>query len=724
MKRKFLSVMHVPGKYVRAGIITIAVLLVILITGIMIAYNKRESILQATLQKAIRKAKTEYHLNLSVDKARFDGLQTVVFDNITVVPENRDSLAHISKLRVGVKLFPLLFGNVKFGELELSDGRISLIKRDSLRNYDFLFRKKNQDTTARTKLNLAELANNLLNKLLNKIPDNMDIRNFDLSYVGNKDSLRFFVSTATIKNGELRSTIQVNNNESVWHAQGEVEPGDKQFDISLFAEGKKVELPLLKRKYDLVLNFDTIHAQLRKVIHNGDGLRLKGTYAIRNLLINQPKIAAHDIVVPSGSVDADLMIGENYVSVDSSSVIHLKNITAKPFIKYTLRPNKIYEVKLHTDELDAQELFNSFPEGLFESLNGIKVTGTLQYDLNFRLDTSNPDAVQFDSRLNKKNFKIVSWGTTPLDKINNTFVYTPYEYGKPMRDIIVGPPNPNFTPLDNISANLKNAVLTAEDPSFYSHRGFVEESIRKSIATDFKEKAFKRGASTISMQLVKNVYLNRQKTLARKIEEILLVWLIENNHISGKSRMFETYLNLIEWGRNVYGIGEASRYYFGKLPADLTLGESIFLASIVPRPKKGLYFFEPDGSLRGSLRGYFKLIGGLMARKGLTAPDTNAYGFYSVRLKESLRQQIAPDTISIDTLMKDVDDDADTRSFLDRIFGKKKEKTDTLSMPPAKQHHPVQQQPADTVKTPAELRRERREQRRQERKREREAGYR
>ena len=103
------------------------------------------------------------------------------------------------------------------------------------------------------------------------------------------------------------------------------------------------------------------------------------------------------------------------------------------------------------------------------------------------------------------------------------------------------------------------------------------------------------------MQLVKNVYLNRQKTLARKIEEILIVWIMENGHLSSKQRMFETYLNLIEWGRNVYGIGEASRYYFSKHPVELTIGESIFLASIVTKPKSGLYRFEGDGSLRSGL---------------------------------------------------------------------------------------------------------------------------
>src|SRR5690606_27404505 len=411
---------------------------------------------------------------------------------------------------------------------------------------------------------------------------------------------------------------------------------DKQLDLKLYAEGKKFELPFIQRKFDLKLSFDTVSTRLEKVVKKGHELRIYGSWAVKNLLINHPKAAANDIIIPSGSIDANMFIGENYISIDSSSVIHLKSIKANPYIKYTLSPVKTYELKLHTDELDAQELFDAFPIGMFESLQGIKVAGTLRYDLSLYLNTKHPDQVKFNSGLKGKNFKVLEWGPTNLEKINSTFVYTPYEYGKPMRNIIVGPANPDYTPLEEISSNLKNAILTAEDPSFFSHKGFVEESIRKSIATNFKEKAFKRGGSTISMQLVKNVFLNRQKTLVRKIEEILIVWIMENTQVSTKQRMFEVYLNIIEWGKNIYGIGEASHYYFAKHPSQLTLGESIYLASIVPRPKSGLYFFEPDGSLRSSLRGYFKLIGNLMAKRGWAERDTNAYGFYNVRLKESL----------------------------------------------------------------------------------------
>ena len=149
------------------------------------------------------------------------------------------------------------------------------------------------------------------------------------------------------------------------------------------------------------------------------------------------------------------------------------------------------------------------------------------------------------------------------------------------------------------------------------------------------------------MQLVKNVFLNRNKTIVRKLEEILIVWLMESTHVVSKERMYEVYLNIIEWGRNVYGVSEAARYYFGKHPSQLTLGESIYLASIVPRPKTGLYSFNYEGQLKPYIASYYNYIGNIMARRGLAPADSlSSYGFYTVSLREPLR----PDRPASDSL--------------------------------------------------------------------------
>ncbi|RKR81166.1 transglycosylase [Mucilaginibacter gracilis] len=700
-------------KFIRiAGIVLFCLFILVLIAGI-IAFNKREKLLQSVISKATAKAKSEYNLDVKIGSARFVGLATVALSQITVVPQNRDSLLKITDFEVGVKIWPLLVGNIKLASVKLDNGILNLSNVNGVKNFDFLFKKK-KDTTATSSGDISIVANNLINQVLYKIPDELDLKNFNVRFHSDSINVNVQAKSALIKNGNLTSTIIINNGESTLHFTGKMRPSDKYIDVKLYADNKKVEVPFVAKRYGLKLSFDTISTQLKRVERSDGETRIYGSWAVNNLVINHPKIASNNIIVPNGSIDANIFIGQNYVSIDSSSAIHIKDVTANPYIKYTLKPVKVYELKLRTDYLDAQKLFNSFPQGTFDALDGIQVAGKLSYNLNFYLDTSKPDDVQFDSSLKQDHFSVVKYGRTDLGKLNGPFVYTPYEKGQAMPPRDISPNNPNYTPLSQISPYLQHAVMTAEDPTFFKHNGFVEEALRKSIAVDFKMKKFKRGGSTISMQLVKNAFLSRQKTMVRKIEETLIVWMIENTHIISKQRMLEVYFNIIEWARNVYGIGEASRYYFGKTPAELNLGESIYLASIVPKPKSGLYYFEPDGELRSSLQGYFNSLGNMMSIAGYTQRDSSGYGFFDVRLKAALRQRVTTDTAAIAKMLNQDEDDNDAvpiptvvqpekkPNFFQRLFGKK----DTTHK---------KESPADTVtKTKKELRQERREQKRKE----------
>jgi hypothetical protein len=669
-------------KYIRIAAFILIPLLLLFFIGGYVAYSKREALLKSAIDKATAKAKRDYNLDVKIGSAHFTGTSTVSFSDVSIVPEQRDSLLNIKNLVVSVKLMPLVIGEIKLSDVLLQDGFIHLTSIKGVKNFDFLFKKKKDTTSTTHKVDLSVLANNLVNELLYKIPDNLTLNNFSISFKDDSNKVKLLAKTAIIKDGNLKSTIDVDNGAATWHIDGKMHPSDKNIDVKLYADGTKVELPIIEKKLKLKLNFDTISTKLTKVEHGGGETKIYGSWAVHNLLINHPALSSGDIVFPDAAIDANVFVGSNYVSVDSSSMIHVKKLTARPYIKYTLNPVKIYELKINTGWLNATDIFDAFPHGLFDALDGIEVAGKLNYALNFYMDSSKPDDLQFDSRLSKDGFRIVKYGKTDLTKLNSPFVHTPYEKGKPMAPHLIGPENPEFTPLNEIAPDLRNAVMTAEDPSFYTNHGFVEEAFRKSLATDFKTKKFKRGGSGISMQLVKNAFLSREKTLARKIEEILIVWMIENNHIMNKNRMLEVYLNIIEWGRNIYGISEASHFYFGKSPSELNLGESIYLASIVPYPKGGLYAFQPDGTLRPGLHGYFNLIGRLMAGKGLTQRDTSAYGFYSVRLREGLRETIAPiDTAKADSLMKQGGDDNEILpiieepvkkpNFLQRLFGKK-----------------------------------------------------
>jgi monofunctional biosynthetic peptidoglycan transglycosylase len=130
---------------------------------------------------------------------------------------------------------------------------------------------------------------------------------------------------------------------------------------------------------------------------------------------------------------------------------------------------------------------------------------------------------------------------------------------------------------------MKWAVILAEDASFYKHEGIDVKAIKEAIKYDLEKKSFARGASTITQQVAKNLFLSREKTLTRKAKELYLAKRMEQELTKG--RIIELYLNVVELGPMVYGIGHGARYYFGKPPAQLTPRECAFLAAMLPGPR-------------------------------------------------------------------------------------------------------------------------------------------
>lgn len=140
-----------------------------------------------------------------------------------------------------------------------------------------------------------------------------------------------------------------------------------------------------------------------------------------------------------------------------------------------------------------------------------------------------------------------------------------------------------WVPYGAISEHLKKAVILSEDSSFFSHKGVDVNELTEAVKKDWETMSFKRGGSTITMQLAKNLYLNPSKNPLRKLKEIIIAWQLEQ--ALSKQRIFEIYLNVVEWGRHVYGAEAAARHYFGKPAATLTELEAATLAALLPNPR-------------------------------------------------------------------------------------------------------------------------------------------
>lgn len=592
--------------------------------GGVLLFVFREALLQKAIAKIESKLATEYNSKLTIEKAQFDGISGIELQNITLVPNQADTLLSVAKIKTKINLLKLIIGTVQLEGLEMNNGFVQLVKNKNGRNFDAFIKHNKSETATSENRNYAKTAYRLLSKVLNLIPTEMQLENltFRMDDMGRKVTLD--LKQLQLKDEVLATTISVKTNtfSQNWNIKGTANPRDKTADLKFFnGDNSKIKVPYLDERFGLFSSFDSIHLNIAKIEMESGELHIDGFTSIVNLTVNHPKIATKDVVVKQARFDYHLLFGEHFMAIDSSSTMQMNNVKIHPFAEYNTEEDTVYKLRIAFPKMKAQQFITSLPQGLFSHFEGMETEGNFDYKLDYKFVKNKPNQLVFDSKLTKENLKIIKYGEANLSKLNSEFTYRAIDKGVLQRPIVVGSSNPNFTPLNQISPYLQKCVLTSEDPSFFSHRGFINDAFKQSILKNIRTKKFSRGASTISMQLVKNVFLTREKTLSRKLEEILLVYILENNHISSKQRMLEVYFNVIEWGPNVYGIGEASRFYFNKIPADLTLKECLFLASIVPKPKKFMYEFDTEGFLKAIENKKQQFISNLMLRRGLIMPD-------------------------------------------------------------------------------------------------------
>jgi hypothetical protein len=625
--------------------IGIGILVVLLASAVGIFLLKRQQLLDYALKEVKTRVERKYPVQLSLGPAQFTDFNSVRIDGVALVPTSGDTLLRARRIDASLSARSLFAGRPVFSNLQIDDARLTANKSATTDNFSFLYKSKRKpvvvrDTTQGT--NYGLLLNQLIEAGFDNLPADADFQNFLVTYRSPAHQVTITMPRLTIEDGDINGqlTAVFDSVENRVGISGHVEPRNYVGQAEIYGLDKRpVLFPYVQQRYNARVQFDTLRFSLTDKDLDNEELTVRGTAAASNFAVYQAKLSDRDIVVRSGSMDFVATLGKAAFSLDKGTKATLNKMVFYPAIsirKLPLKQRRIgkklngltsrtdllaglqFNANIESTETSANDFFASLPEGMFETLEGTQGEGTLKYSLKAALDMNQLDSLVFNSTLRSKNFRITRYGNEDLSKLNQAFAYTAYnDKGDSIRTFAVGAPNRDFTPYNQISNHLKNAILTAEDPRFFTHKGFMEKAFVKSAIQNIKERRFARGGSTISMQLVKNVFLTRKKTVARKAEETLIVWIIENTRLATKERMFEVYLNIIEWGPKIYGVTDAARFYFAKDPSELNLSESLYLASIVPKPKFYRYSFDSYGNLRGSTRYFYRLIAGIMAKRGM-----------------------------------------------------------------------------------------------------------
>lgn len=238
------------------------------------------------------------------------------------------------------------------------------------------------------------------------------------------------------------------------------------------------------------------------------------------------------------------------------------------------------------ERMGCDELARALPPKLLPVIDGMVVDGVLAARAHVAGDLRRLDRLELKVDVDAGCRVIKDPPLADATKLRGPVVAQVVDaHGGPRR-FPLGAENPSFRPLSALPARVWREFVIAEDGRFFAHHGFDLERIRHALAVDLGAARFDRGASTITQQLAKNLFLSGERTLARKLEEAVLAWRMEQ--VLSKRRILELYLNLVELGAGIHGVAEGARHYFGKPPAALTTDDAAALAALLPAPRRGM----------------------------------------------------------------------------------------------------------------------------------------
>ncbi|MCB9550634.1 MAG: transglycosylase domain-containing protein [Myxococcales bacterium] len=255
------------------------------------------------------------------------------------------------------------------------------------------------------------------------------------------------------------------------------------------------------------------------------------------------------------------------------------------------------DARLDTGTIDGATLADAIPPGLLPHLQPIEAKGPLSFKALLAIDKRALADTKLEIDVDTRRLKVEKINPAidfeALRDVFTTRFEMPPKDGEEQGAIIereTGPNSARWTPLEALPPLLPAAVTAQEDGGFYRHGGVSLLHLRGSLIRNLERGRFARGGSTITMQLARNLFLTRKKTLARKLEEVILTWLLEREF--NKDELMTLYLNVVEFGPEVFGIGDAAVHYFGKPPIALRPGQIAWLVRLLPNPRGQYKMFE------------------------------------------------------------------------------------------------------------------------------------
>ena len=473
-----------------------------------------------------------------------------------------------------------------------------------------------------------------LNMVFRYLPDQMMVQQLKVDV--EQGSLRevAVIDGIIVRDGAYCATMRFPGHVSLpVKMKGRIDRADKRIAIEeLYPFGKDKVLHITHGKRSLLLGYSFFSWELRLASASFFTMRL----TVKDAEVHNNIVAAEKVSLSHVRLKLDCSVNKGFFTIEDSSEMEYNLLACKPYVRYTAA-DRSFAIKMDFRNTSVREFLASFPSFSCQDLYQVDCSGHLSFDVFLSFSLKNTDNAFFQTRLLKDKFAIRKVENTCFYNLHGPFVHHVYDDGRFVKTIESIPGKECFSRLEEVPEKLYRTIINTEDPNFFVHKGTDISFIGYALLQNLQQRRVVRGGSTITMQLARNLYLNHKKSVYRKIEEIVIAWLLETGLTIPKKRILEIYLNIIEFAPGIYGIKDACRYYFSKVPQELSVTECIVLSYIIPRPK---HFDEAlqieSDQLRRNLRKHIETV----SRSVLSNGIINAKDFSEINYVLPIRNKV------------------------------------------------------------------------------------
>jgi len=566
-----------------------------------------QKILSSLITKIERKLIESYGLTIQFDFAKIVSIKMVIFDcRITTTKYRID----IVKLKIHFNLLHLIFKNKQNG--------IKSILVDSL-SVQLLYKEKGfeEDSSSLGDYNLLGMER-ILKKFLSfskkfdsylwsLTPQTLNVKRIAISKNEDETSLDFQLAFLFSSKGfsiNICSTSSIKENNTIY---GRIQKHEKGQKIFLYGDN------IYTKIIPILFGLDILAIMKFRVIINHEHILKDNTQCfglnlyVGNLFI---KRGLKDTYINKVHIITPLEIRDLSLNTKSKSTVKLNKLVFTVNLHFDLAFDDNINLRVLLDNCTLRDFLTSFPNFNTKEIYNIEALG--YFSIKAQLDLPLRAYHRFDFRLKFLN-KVIEWN---LGNFNNSFFKKTIKLSN---KVVLN----SYVLASDIPDIIKDTIVFVEDRNFYKHKGVDTFFMGYALYTNLSHRGLKRGGSTITMQLARNLFLNHDKSFLRKIEETFISLMIENILMIDKGDLLELYLNVIEFAGDVRGIKDAAQYYFNKSLCEISYLEALVLSYIIPRP-----LFFVDAVLQNSHQLQLNLIKHIrntsaeMLKLGLIDSDT------------------------------------------------------------------------------------------------------